>query len=103
MRKLLVALGLGAAVTLGAGASIAQNNPTPPGPPPGVTMPHDQAARDAMHAQMRDSMPADLRARCDEMHAAMAGTDMGAMMGGHTGGGMMGPHMGNGPMMGSSN
>lgn len=103
MRKLLVALGLGAAVTLGAGASIAQSNPTAPGPPPGVTMPHDQAGRDAMHAQMRESMPAGLREQCDQMHAAMAGSDMGAMRGAHMAGGMTGQHMGNGPTMGRSN
>ena len=90
MRKLLVALGLSGAVTLGAGAAIAQNDTTPR-PPAGITMPHDQASMDAMPARMRDSMPADMVAQCDEMHAAMSG-----QMSGHMGAmsAMMGQHMG---------
>jgi hypothetical protein len=85
MRKLLVALGLGAAVTLGAGASIAQTDSSPR-PPAGATMPHDHASTDAMHGQMRDSMPADMVAACDEMHASMTGHMAGMS-------GMVGQHM----------
>ena len=72
MRKLLVALVvIGALVVgVGVGVGVAQTGthaPTTSTPP--VTMPHDQAGMDAMHAQMRAQMPAEMQAQCDEMHA----------------------------------
>jgi hypothetical protein len=89
MRKLMVGLGLAAMVTVGAGASVAQTSGTPGTTPPATTMPHDPASMQAMHEQMKDGMPADLRAKCDEMHASMQGHmgNLGAHM---AGGGMMG-------------
>ena len=84
MRKLMVGLGLAAAVTLGAGASMAQTGGTGGTKPPATAMPHDSESMQAMHDQMKAAMPANLRAKCEEMHASMQGhmTGMDAHMGG---------------------
>lgn len=82
MRKLLVALGLGAAVTLGAGAAIAQDDGTPR-PPAGITMPA-RPGLDGRDAHPDAGHDARRVAQCDEMHAAMSG-HMSGHMGGMTG------------------
>jgi hypothetical protein len=100
MRKVFVTLGVAGAMALGlAGASVAQTSTTPN--PPATAMPHDQATMDAMHAQMRDRLPADVQAKHDEMHAQMSGMMSGGMMPGGMMSGHMGNHMGPGGMMGS--
>ena len=84
MRKLIVGFCLAAAVTLGAGASVAQTGGTPGTKPPATAMPHDPTSMQAMHDQMKAGMPADRQAKCDEMHASMEGhmAGMGAHMAG---------------------
>ena len=70
--SVLMTVGLGAGVAAGQ----ADSTPTPFGP--------GAANMDAMHEQMRDAMPEEMRGQCDAMHAGMQGQMGGA------GGGMMG-------------
>ena len=77
----MLAAGTAAVLTLGVAAGLAgaaQTDPTPTTPPTTVDM-------DAMHQQMRTSMPEDVQAQCDAMHASM----QGHMTGGMGAGGMM--------------
>ena len=79
----LVATGF-AGLTLGLGVGVAAAQPDTDDSP--TTTPADVGSMDEMHAAMRDQMPPELAARCDEMHASMpadmAAMDPGQMMGG---------------------
>ena len=79
----IAATGL-AGLTLGLGVGVAAAQPDTDDSP--TTTPADVGSMDEMHAAMRDQMPPELAARCDEMHASMpadmAAMDPGQMMGG---------------------
>lgn len=78
MRKGLLVLGIVVALTVGAGTALAAAQA---GSANGRASMHDRMSgtpmgsmmgsvdMDAMHLQMRDLMPADVRAACDEAHA----------------------------------
>ncbi|HET7489740.1 MAG TPA: hypothetical protein VFJ85_17570 [Acidimicrobiales bacterium] len=80
MRKALAALGVAAALTAGAGAVAYASSGTTGqgtnggmmGPTPMMSM--SGAGMDAMHDQMRASMPADVAAACDAAHDSMTST-----------------------------
>ncbi|HET9443469.1 MAG TPA: hypothetical protein VFO65_09100 [Acidimicrobiales bacterium] len=79
-RNLWIAVAAGlAGITLGAGAGVVAGAAVdddaatmrPMMSMSGMVAMGDYESTDAMHAAMRGSMPAEVAARCDEMHAAM--------------------------------
>ena len=77
--KLLTLAATGVAgITLGLGVGVAasQADPADDRTPPAA----DVGSMDEMHQSMRDQMPAEYAAACDEMHASMPG-DMASMPG----------------------
>ncbi|HSP27289.1 MAG TPA: hypothetical protein VLN74_01985 [Ilumatobacteraceae bacterium] len=78
--KLLTLAATGVAgITLGLGVGVAasQADPADGRTPPAVA---DVGSMDEMHESMRDQMPDEYAAACDEMHASMP-ADMGSMPG----------------------
>lgn len=66
----LVATGI-AGLVLGAGIGVAAAGDGSDSTPPTTSTPRSSASMDEMHGAMRDQMPDDLAAQCDEMHASM--------------------------------
>lgn len=103
MRTKLLALAAtgvaGLALGAGVGVAAAQSDGRDTARPPVTTPATELDSMDEMHAAMRDQIPAELAAQCEEMHASMPAEMrsmepgvMGSMMGG------MGDSMGAGSM-----
>ena len=88
-RKRMLAAGAAVALTLGLGAGVAaaQTDDDEPSRSETATCPHgdmDRGDMDAMHDQMRASMPEDMQAQCDTIHT-QGGSMSGGMMNGPMG------------------